>query len=109
MASPVTATESEVARFESFAAFFPYYLREHSNPLNRWLHFLGTSLALLTLLYALASASYSLIALSPVMGYGLAWVGHFFIEKNRPASFKYPLWSLIGDFKMYGLMLTGKV
>lgn len=103
-ASPAVAT-----RFESFEAFFPFYLGEHSNALNRRLHFFGTSLGLMTLIYALVTGTYGLLPVALVLGYGFAWIGHFFVEKNKPASFKYPLWSLIGDFKMYGLMLKGKL
>lgn len=103
------AQTAEAARFRTFTEFFPFYLGEHANPLNRALHMLGTTLAVGTLVYALATSRYSLIALAPVLGYGFAWTGHFFVEKNKPASFKYPLWSFLGDFKMYYYMVSGKI
>ena len=96
-------------RYTSFAAFFPFYLQEHSNALNRRLHFAGTTLVNLLALTALVQGRPGLLAWLPVAGYGFAWVGHFIVEKNRPATFKYPLWSLMGDYKMYGMMLTGKL
>lgn len=96
-------------RFNSFAEFYPYYLGEHSNPTCRRLHFVGTSLVIALLAYALASANAWLLLAVPVAGYGFAWVGHFFFEKNRPATFTYPLYSLLGDFALYRDMLRGKV
>jgi len=95
--------------FRSFEEFWPYYVSEHSVPACRTLHFIGTTLALFVLIAALMIGNYWLLLAVPVVGYGLAWVGHFFIEKNRPATFKYPLWSLFGDVKMYGLILTGRM
>lgn len=96
-------------RIPNFDAFWPFYLREHSRTATRWLHWFGTNLAVLTLINAVVIGRplYALGALIP--GYGFAWVSHFFIEKNRPATFTYPLWSLIGDFKMWGLMWTGRI
>ncbi|MBS1970682.1 MAG: DUF962 domain-containing protein [Bdellovibrionales bacterium] len=94
---------------KSFAEFWPFYLQEHSNPTNRKLHFIGTSLVHLILIYAVVTQQWNLLWIVPVMGYGFAWVGHFIIEKNRPATFKHPLWSLMGDFKMFYLMLFGKL
>ncbi|CAH0130999.1 DUF962 domain-containing protein [Pseudomonas mediterranea] len=98
-----------IREFKSFADFYPYYLGEHSNSTCRRLHFIGTSLVILILVLAVvATAWWWLIAL-PLAGYGFAWVGHFFFEKNRPATFKHPLYSLLGDFVMYRDMLRGKV
>lgn len=98
-----------IKRFKSFAEFYPYYLREHNNSTCRRLHFIGTSLVLLILVLALIVGNgWWLIAL-PVAGYGFAWVGHFFFEKNRPATFQYPFYSLLGDFVMYRDMMLGKV
>jgi hypothetical protein len=103
------AVLENIQQFKSFADFYPYYLGEHSNSTCRRLHFIGTSLVILILILALfATAWWWLIAL-PVAGYGFAWVGHFFFEKNRPATFKHPLYSLLGDFVMYRDMLRGKV
>ncbi|SDB40323.1 hypothetical protein SAMN03159382_01117 [Pseudomonas sp. NFACC23-1] len=96
-------------RFNSFAEFYPYYLSEHSNSTCRRLHFIGTSLVILVLVLALVVGSGWLWLALPVAGYGFAWVGHFFFEKNRPATFQHPLYSLLGDFVMYRDMLLGKV
>jgi hypothetical protein len=103
------AALENIQQFKSFADFYPYYLGEHSNSTCRRLHFIGTSLVILILVLAVvATAWWWLIAL-PLAGYGFAWVGHFFFEKNRPATFKHPLYSLLGDFVMYRDMLRGKV
>ncbi|MBC3374800.1 DUF962 domain-containing protein [Pseudomonas sp. SWRI92] len=96
-------------RFTTFAEFYPYYLGEHSNSTCRRLHFVGTSLVILILAMALVVGAWWLWAAVPVAGYGFAWVGHFFFEKNRPATFQHPLYSLLGDFVMYRDMLLGKV
>lgn len=95
--------------FASFAEFYPYYLSEHSDRTCRRLHFIGTSLVLLMLVAIAVTGMAGLLWLVPVAGYGFAWVGHFFFEKNRPATFKYPFYSLWGDFVMYKDMLTGKI
>ena len=96
-------------RFQSFWAFFPYYLSEHRDRTCRVLHYIGTSLAVLTLLTAIVTLNPWLLLAIPVIGYGFAWVGHFFIEKNRPATFTYPVWSLMGDFVMLGMAVTGRL
>jgi hypothetical protein len=96
-------------RFTSFAEFWPYYVAEHRNPTNRTLHFCGTTLALLCLVGALLTGRGALFGLMPVAGYGFAWVGHFFFEKNRPATFRHPLYSLLGDFVMYARMWAGRM
>ncbi|CAI8770726.1 DUF962 domain-containing protein [Pseudomonas brassicacearum] len=96
-------------RFNTFAEFYPYYLGEHSNSTCRRLHFIGTSLVILVFVMALFVGSGWLWLALPVAGYGFAWVGHFFFEKNRPATFQHPLYSLLGDFVMYRDMLLGKV
>ena len=96
-------------RYQTFDAFFPFYLQEHSDPVNRRLHFVGTTLVNATLLSALLLGKPSLLALAPLFGYGFAWVGHFLVERNRPATFQYPLWSLRGDYKLYGMMLRGQL
>lgn len=90
----------------TFAEFWPYYLAEHLHPVNRLLHFTGTSIVYLIVIVA-ASSSWSLVLLAPVAGYGFAWIGHFVVEKNRPATFIHPVWSLAGDFRMHALMLVG--
>lgn len=93
----------------SFRDFWPYYLREHAKPATRALHYAGTMLVVGIALYALVTGSWLLLAALPVAGYGFAWVAHFMVEKNRPATFTYPLWSLAGDFKMWWMWLTGRL
>lgn len=95
--------------FDSFADFFPYYLAEHANPTCRRLHYVGTVFATSLFLYALLTGTWWMIILYPVVGYGFAWTGHFFFEKNRPATFDYPRWSLLGDYKMLWLAATGRL
>ena len=95
-------------RFASFREFYPFYLQEHSNVVSRRLHFFGSwgVLALLGTALFTGNAWWLLGAL--FCGYGFAWVGHFFFEKNRPATFKYPLWSLMGDWRMFFETVSGK-
>ena len=95
--------------YQSFADFYPFYLSEHSDPVCRRLHFIGSLLVLLTLFYAAYTRRWLLLLAVPVIGYGFAWVGHFFFEKNRPATFTYPLYSFMGDWRMFKDILTGKV
>lgn len=92
----------------SFEAFWPWYMREHSNRLNRRLHFVGTTLALSLLASAVLLGQPWLLLALPVAGYGFAWAGHYLVEKNRPATFIYWWWSLRGDFRMYGHMWRGR-
>ncbi|HBS41413.1 MAG TPA: DUF962 domain-containing protein [Oceanospirillales bacterium] len=87
-------------RFRSFAEFYPYYLSEHQHPVCRGLHYTGSSLALLIAAYALLSGHLSWLLAALICGYGFAWIGHFFVEHNRPATFRYPLWSFFGDWVM---------
>lgn len=95
-------------RIESFEEFWPYYLQQHRHPISRALHLGGTLLALLCL--ALAVTLSPLWALgAPLGGYGLAWLGHFAFERNRPATFHYPLWSLRADWRMFRRMLAGRL
>jgi hypothetical protein len=94
-------------RFKTFEEFWPYYVLEHSKKSTRVLHFIGTTAAVATLGAALVKGKPALIPLALVAGYGPAWISHFFIEKNRPATFKYPLWSLLADFRMWGKMASG--
>jgi hypothetical protein len=95
--------------FASFRDFYPFYLNEHADARCRRLHFAGTSLVIATLVFALVSGVYSVLWLLPVFGYGFAWVGHFFFEHNRPATFKAPLYSLLGDFVMYKDIVSGRL
>ena len=96
-------------RFETFEEFWPFYLGEHRSPASRALHYAGTTMALGTIAAAALTMNPTWLLLTPVVGYGPAWVGHYIVEGNRPATFKYPLWSLRGDFKMLGLAVRGKI
>lgn len=103
---------SEVAtpkKFNSFAEFYPFYLAEHENRTCRRLHFIGSCLVLVCIAVAVITAQWMLLWLLPVIGYGFAWVGHFFFEKNRPATFTYPFYSLLGDWVMFKDILVGKI
>jgi hypothetical protein len=95
--------------FNSFKAFYPYYLKEHKNVTCRRLHFISSALILTVIVIALFQQHYTLLWLLPIIGYGFAWVGHFFFEKNRPATFKYPFYSLWADWVMFKDMLIGKI
>jgi hypothetical protein len=95
-------------RFRTYEEFWPFYVSQHGNATCRALHFVGTSLVGIFLALAVL-ASPSWFFLAPVAGYGFAWIGHFFFERNKPATFTYPLWSLRGDFRMYRLMLLRRM
>jgi len=95
--------------YTSFAAFWPFYLREHSKPQTRALHYIGTTLVVVVAVYALVTGRYGWLAAMPLAGYFFAWLAHFVVEKNRPATFTYPLWSLAADFRMWYLWLTGRM
>jgi len=94
---------------QNYAEFWDFYVREHSKPLTRLLHFIGTSLGLMLLAWSLWSGRLLYIPLFFVVGYAFAWFAHFFVEKNRPATFRYPFWSFISDFKMMWYMVTGRM
>ena len=96
-------------RYESFAQFWPFYLREHSRPLTRAFHYFGTTLVVLIAIAAFLTERWLLLLTMPVAGYFFAWLAHFRVEKNRPATFTYPLWSLGADFRMWWLWLTGRI
>ncbi|QIB53225.1 Mpo1-like protein [Pseudomonas sp. OIL-1] len=109
MQQPHPDPAAEHKRFDSFAEFYPFYLSEHSNDTSRRLHYIGSLLVLAVLIYALVSGSWGLLLLLPIAGYGFAWVGHFFFEKNKPATFQYPLYSFMGDWVMLRDALTGRI
>jgi len=96
-------------KYKSFWSFYPYYLTEHGDAKNRVLHFIGTLGLLVILITAIALQKWWMLWLIPVCGYGFAWVGHYFIEKNKPATFTYPLYSLGSDFVMFWHILTGQI
>ncbi|MGA9993529.1 MAG: DUF962 domain-containing protein [Thiobacillaceae bacterium] len=95
--------------FRTFGDFYPFYLGEHANRTTRRLHFAGTSIAVALFIAALVTKMWWLAAVAPVQGYALAWVGHFFFEHNKPATFKYPLFSFMGDLRLWWEILTGRV
>lgn len=94
---------------KTFAEFWPFYVREHSHPGTRALHAVGTITSLALLIVLLATGRWRWLPLVLVVGYAAAWISHFFIEHNRPATFKHPLWSFIADYKMVALMLAGRM
>jgi hypothetical protein len=96
-------------QIHSFEDFWPYYVKAHKHPANRALHYVGTSCAVACALTGALTLNPWLLLAAPVIGYGPAWVGHFFIEGNKPATFGYARYSLLGDFKMLGLALRGKM
>ncbi|MEC9260282.1 MAG: DUF962 domain-containing protein [Pseudomonadota bacterium] len=96
-------------RFTSFREFYPYYLSEHQNVTCRRLHFIGSTLVLTLLILSLVTGQLMLLWLLPVAGYGFAWLGHFKFEHNKPATFRYPFYSLMGDWVMYKDILLGRI
>jgi hypothetical protein len=96
-------------KYGSFAEFYPFYLSEHSDRICRRLHFAGSTLALVCLVALLVTRNPWWLLVGLLCGYGFAWVGHFVFEKNQPASFKQPLYSFMGDWRMYWQILTGKI
>ncbi len=109
MNTATAATPADPKSLKSFDEFYPFYLSEHSNRTCRRLHFVGSTLALLCLAAAIGLGSPVFLLLGLVCGYGFAWVGHFGFEKNKPASFKRPLWSFMGDWVMYRDIWLGRI
>ncbi|MGV6820090.1 MAG: Mpo1-like protein [Parvularcula sp.] len=95
--------------YDSFAAFFPYYLREHAKPATRLWHYVGTALVITLFATAVVAMNPFYALAMPVAGYFFAWVSHAFVERNKPATFTYPFWSLVADFKMFFLALSGRL
>ena len=104
-----TSTSPDLHALKSFAEFYPYYLDEHRNRTCRRLHFVGSTLTLVCLAMLVFSGRPQYLLYALLCGYGFAWVGHFVFEKNKPASFKRPLYSLMGDWVMYKDIWTGKI
>ncbi len=99
---------SDTERFQSFREFYPYYLGEHSNRVCRTLHYIGSTLGLIIMIFSVISGNYIYILAGLVLGYAFAWTGHFFFEHNKPATFQYPVWSFMGDWVMLKDFLSGK-
>ena len=100
---------TETRPYRTFSEFYPFYLTEHKNSTSRKLHFIGTSIAIVLLATAIVTLNWWLVPIAFVQGYGFAWVGHFFFEHNKPATFRYPRFSFMGDWRMWWEVLTGKV
>jgi hypothetical protein len=96
-------------RCRTYGEFWPFYLRDHAKPATRGIHYFGTILSAAVLVWAVATANWWWLIAVPFLGYGPAWIAHFFVEKNRPATFTHPLWSLISDYRMCFLFLTGRL
>jgi hypothetical protein len=96
-------------RISTFGEFWPFYLGEHSLPVTRTMHFVGSWVALLSVIAAAVMLQPAYLVTALISGYAFAWISHFFMEKNRPATFTYPLWSFIADWKMWALILTGRI
>jgi hypothetical protein len=110
MASEITGEQTPAvpeARIATFREFWPYYVGEHRKPITRALHFIGSTFVLAIAASAVVTGRPWLLLLLPVVGYGFAWVGHFGFEKNKPATFKYPVYSFLADWVMYGKILSG--
>jgi len=95
-------------RYKTLKEFYPHYLEEHRHPISRVLHFVGTGLLFVILGASVFSGNYIWLISIPLVGYGFAWMGHFFFEKNKPATFQYPLFSLASDFILFFELLVGK-
>lgn len=104
----MTTPRAPGERYRSFSEFYPFYITEHVNVVSRRLHVIGTGLVIAAFIIGAFTQNAWWFLAMPVLGYGFAWVGHFFFEKNRPATFKYPLWSLMGDFRLFFETVGGK-
>lgn len=100
---------NDTKTYQSFEEFYPFYLSQHANRTCRRLHVVGSSIVLGILLFSLITGKLIYLIAMPLAGYGFAWVGHFFFEKNKPATFTHPLYSLMGDWVMFKDVVTGKI
>lgn len=96
-------------KYQTLKQFYPYYLTEHQNKTCQILHFIGTSIIIGLFISAIVTLNWQYFAAIPLAGYGFAWVGHFFFEHNKPATFTYPLFSLASDFIMFWHILTFQI
>ena len=96
-------------KFNRFKEFYPFYLEQHSDPTCKLLHFIGSWLVLTVLAFVILTGTLAALWFVPIIGYGFAWVGHFFFEQNKPATFSYPFYSLLGDWVMFKDILAGNV
>ena len=103
-----TSTNPALREFATYGEFFPYYVGQHSKPATRWFHFAGTHLGVATGVAGIITRRPRLLAAAPVLVYGLAWFSHFTVERNMPATFGHPLWSVRGDFQMIAMMWQGR-
>lgn len=99
---------NEEREYKTLKDFYPYYLSEHQNSTSRTLHFIGTALVIISFVIFLVTLNWVYFLLIPLLGYGFAWVGHYFFEQNKPATFRYPLYSLASDFILFWDLVTGK-
>lgn len=96
-------------RKATYEAFWPFYLQEHAKPATRYAHYIGTVLVIAIAIFAVATQQWLILLAMPVAGYVFAWASHAFIEQNKPATFTHPLWSLVSDFRMFFLWVTGRL
>ena len=109
LVDPIESRRCNLVRYSRFADFYPFYLSEHKDRTCRRLHFVGTTLGLVFLVWAVATRNPWWVLAGLLCGYALAWTGHFFFERNRPATFEHPLYSLFGDWVMWAQILTGRI
>jgi hypothetical protein len=96
-------------KYQTFSEFYPFYLSQHQHSICRRLHFIGSLAIVVLLTFILITGQIQFLVIVPILGYGFAWLGHFVFEKNKPATFTYPIYSLLGDWVMFKDMITGKI